>query len=90
MCMKNVETLDSIMGHHCAAASIMTKKRKLKVDLGECLQMYKAPFLFLPEALNSLNPPLLFLLWRVTAEAEKRRWSWGWSYATMDSCIMVR
>ncbi len=41
--MKNVETLDTTMGHHCAAASITTKKRNLKVDLGKCVQMYRAP-----------------------------------------------
>ncbi len=26
MYMKNLETLDTTMGHHCAAASITTKK----------------------------------------------------------------
>ncbi len=43
MYMKNVETLDTTTGHHCAAASITTKKRNLKVDLGKCVQMYKGP-----------------------------------------------
>ncbi len=57
MYMKNVETLDTTMGHHCAAASITTK-RNPKVDLGKCVQMYRAPFLYLPGAPNSLNPPL--------------------------------
>ncbi len=33
MYMKNLETLDTTMGHHCAAASIKTKKRNLKIDL---------------------------------------------------------
>ncbi len=66
MYMKNVETLDSTMGHHCAAASITTKKN-LKVDLGKCVQMYRAPFLYLPGAPNSLNPPLLlFVLFVLT------------------------
>ncbi len=32
MYLNNVETLDSTMGHYCAAASITTKK-DLKVDL---------------------------------------------------------
>ncbi len=54
--MQNVETLVT-MGHHCAAASITTK-RNLKVDLGKFVQMYRAPFLYLPGAPNSLNPPL--------------------------------
>ncbi len=58
MYMKNVETLDSTMGHHCAAASITTK-RNLKVNLGKCVQMYRAPFLYLSGAPNSLNPPLM-------------------------------
>ncbi len=57
MYMKNVETLDSTMGHHCAEASITTK-RNLKVDLGKYVQMYRASFLYLPGAPNSLNPPL--------------------------------
>ncbi len=34
------------------------QKRNLKVDLGKCVQMYRAPFLYLPGAPNSLNPPL--------------------------------
>ncbi len=34
------------------------KKRNLKVDLGKCVQMFRAPFLYLPGALNSLNLPL--------------------------------
>ncbi len=42
MYMKNVETLDTTMGHHCAAASTTTKKRNLKVDVGKCVQMYMA------------------------------------------------
>ncbi len=58
--MKNLETLDT-MGHHCAAASIMTK-RNLKVDLDKCVQMYRAPFLYLPGAPNSLNPPLILVV----------------------------
>ncbi len=28
MYMKNVETLDTTMGHYCAAASITTKKKE--------------------------------------------------------------
>ncbi len=36
------------------------QKRNLKVDLGKCVQMYRAPFLYLPGAPNSLNPPLRF------------------------------
>ena len=52
MYIKNLETLDTTMWHHCAAASITTKK-DLKVDLGKCVQMYRAP--------NSLNLPLPFL-----------------------------
>ncbi len=55
--MKNVETLDTTMGHHCAAASITTKKEP-QVDLGKCVQMYRAPFLYLPGAPNSLILPL--------------------------------
>ncbi len=39
--MKNVETLKTTMGHHCAAASITTKKEP-QVDLGKCVQMYRA------------------------------------------------
>ncbi len=35
------------------------QKRNLKVDLGKCVQMYRAPFLYLPGAPNSLNPPLI-------------------------------
>ncbi len=58
MYMKNVETLDTAMGHHYAAASSTTKKRNLKVDLDKCVQMYRPPFLYLPGAHNSLNPPL--------------------------------
>ncbi len=61
MYMKNVETLDTTMEHHCAAASITTK-RNLKVDLGKWVQMYRAPFLYLPGAPNSLNPPLVVTL----------------------------
>ncbi len=57
MYMKDVETLDSTMGHYCAAESITTKMN-LKVDLGRCVQMYRAPFLYTPGAPNSLNPPL--------------------------------
>ncbi len=56
--MKNVETLDTTMGHHCEAASITTKKEP-QVDLGKCVQMYRAPFLYLPGAPNSLNLPLV-------------------------------
>ncbi len=37
------------------------QKRNLKVDLGKCVQMYRAPFLYLPGAPNSLNPPLYIL-----------------------------
>ncbi len=57
--MKNVETLDKTTGHPCAAASITTKKKNLKVDLGKCVHMY-APFLYLPGAPNSLNSPFTF------------------------------
>ncbi len=53
MYMRNVGTLDTTMGHHCAAASV-TIKNNLKVDLGKCVQMYRAPFLCLPGALNSV------------------------------------
>ncbi len=35
------------------------QKRNLKVDLGKCVQMYRAPFLYLPGAPNSLNPPII-------------------------------
>ncbi len=56
MYMKNLEILDTTMGHHCAAASITTK-RNLKVDLGKCVQMYRAP--------NSLNAPLSLLLQKI-------------------------
>ncbi len=48
MYIKNVETLDSTMGHHCAAASITTKN--------------EPQFLYLPGAPNSLNPPLYIIL----------------------------
>ncbi len=34
------------------------QKRNHKVDLGKFVQMYRAPFLYLPGAPNSLNPPL--------------------------------
>ncbi len=34
------------------------QKRNFKVDLGKFVQMYRAPFLYLPGAPNSLNPPL--------------------------------
>ncbi len=34
------------------------QNRNLKVDLGKCMQMYRAPFLFLPGAPISLNLPL--------------------------------
>ncbi len=37
MYMKNVETLDTTMGHYCAVESITTK-RSLKIDLGKCVQ----------------------------------------------------
>ncbi len=57
MYMTNVEILDSTMGHHCAAASITTKTN-LNVDLGKCVKMYRAPYLYWPGAPNSLNPPL--------------------------------
>ncbi len=60
MYMKNVETLDTTMGHHCAAASIMTKKKE---PLGKCVQMYRAPFLYLPGAPNSLNPLLYIYIY---------------------------
>ncbi len=53
MYMKNVETLETTMRHYCAASSTTTK-RNLKVDLGKCVQMYRAP--------NSLNAPLSLLL----------------------------
>ncbi len=52
MYMKNVETLDSVQ------QQASWQKRNLKVDLGKCVQMYRAPFLYLPGAPNSLNPPL--------------------------------
>ncbi len=38
MHMKNVETLDTTMGHQQAS----WQKRNLKVDLGKCVQMYRA------------------------------------------------
>ncbi len=55
MYMKNVETLDSVQ------QQASRQKRNLKVDLGKCVQMYRAPFLYLPGAPNSLNPPLYIL-----------------------------
>ncbi len=58
MYMKNVDTLVTIMGHHCAAATITTKKEPQGWALGKCVQMYRAPFLYLPGAPKSLNPPL--------------------------------
>ncbi len=69
------------MGHHCAAASITTK-RNLKVDLGKCVQMYRAPFLYLPGAPNSLNPPLYIYIYiyiyiytvQINAALPSRRW----------------
>lgn len=39
MYMKNVETTDTAIGHHWAAAS--QQKKTLKVDPGECVQMYR-------------------------------------------------
>ncbi len=54
--MKNGETLDTTMGHHCAAASRQTELQGLSI--GKCVQIYRAPLLYLPGAPNSLNPPL--------------------------------
>ncbi len=58
MYMKHLETLDSTMGHHCAAASITTIKEPQGWSLGKWVQMYRAPFLYLPGAPNSQNLPL--------------------------------
>ncbi len=38
-----------------------SRQRNLKVDLGKCVQMYRAPFIYLPGASNSLKPPLSHL-----------------------------
>ncbi len=57
MYMKNVETLDTLWGT-IVQQQASRQKRNLKVDLGKCVQMYRAPFLYLPGAPNSLNPPL--------------------------------
>ncbi len=46
------------------------QKRNLKVDLGKYGQMYRAPFLYLPGAPNSLNLPLggsmrsIYFIWQ--------------------------
>ncbi len=53
MYMKNVETLDTIMGHHCAAASITTKKEPQGWSLGKCVQMYKSIFAWGPQFTKS-------------------------------------
>lgn len=37
-----------------------------------------------------LSPFFVFLCCRVTAEPGRKHWSWGWSCATMASCITVR
>ncbi len=58
MYMKHFETLDSTMGHHCAAASITTKKEPQGWSIGKCVKIYIKIFLYLPGAPNSLNPPL--------------------------------
>ncbi len=57
MYIKNLESLDRTMGHHCAAASITTK---MNLKVGKYVQMYRAPFLYLPGAPNSLNLPLIY------------------------------
>ncbi len=55
------KTLDWTTRHHCAAASITTKKEPGGWSIGKCVQMYRAPFLYLPGAPNSLNPPLFLI-----------------------------
>ncbi len=54
--MQNVETLDTMGTIVQQQAS--QQKINFKVDLGKFVQMYRAPFLHLPGAPNSLNPPL--------------------------------
>ncbi len=50
------------------------QKRNLKVDLGKCVQMYRAPFLYLPGAPNSLNPPLTgIIMYNLTSSEHKGR-----------------
>ncbi len=73
MYMKNVETLDSTTGDHYTAASITTK-RNLKVDLGKCVQIYRAPFLHLPGDPNSLNQPLLNITPDITRDTIGTIW----------------
>ncbi len=48
------------------------QKRNLKVDLGKCVQMYRAPFLYLPGAPNSLNPPLVMFILCIGISAVNR------------------
>ncbi len=63
MYMKNVETWGTIVQQQASR-----QKRNLKVDLGKCVQMYRAPLIYLPGAPNSLNPPLLETLLPNTTE----------------------
>ncbi len=61
MYMKNVETLNTTMGHQQASWQKKEqegKRKRKEVDLSKCVQMYRTPFLYLPGAPNSLNPPL--------------------------------
>ncbi len=56
--IKNVETLDTIMGYCCAAASITTEKgtsRLIQVNVCKCIWLHSYIF---PGAPKSLNPPL--------------------------------
>lgn len=51
--------------------------------------LFFAPICLL-SLLCPLSPFFVFLCCRVTAEPGRKRWSWGWSCATMASCITVR
>ncbi len=54
MYMKNVETLDTTMGHHCAAVSITTK-RNFKVDLGQGSSTLDLEIHFPAEIISNLD-----------------------------------
>ncbi len=56
--MKNLENWTELRGT-IVQQQASQQKSILKVDLGKCVQMYRAPFLYLPGAPNSQNPPLI-------------------------------
>ncbi len=73
MYMKNLETLGTQLWGTIVQQQASRQKMNLKGWSGKCVQMYRAQFLYLPGAPNTLNLPCISYLWYQVSSLVKAR-----------------